>query len=261
MIYTLIFCFTNLISGITEAPKPQNMDNAELFNYAVGIYAKASSPSDYENAAKAFEILISRGIHHENLFYNLGNAYYKAGKYGYAVYSYERSLKLHPKHKDTLHNIKLTRQVIERKYKDNIVSFAESSLWVRMVNWMNFSTMKIIFIVLWSLFFGILTWLYFRESGLLRISMITGAVLTGVFVLIFAIMISGRYYFEHIYRFGIVLPDEISVKEAPQKSSNTAFKIHAGLKIKINLEDQAWVKISLPNGMEGWVEKNTIGTL
>ncbi|MBU1220717.1 tetratricopeptide repeat protein [Myxococcota bacterium] len=261
----LQFWILSLIINIS-AGKPDIDDYAsksagDVFKDGVKHYVQAKTPADYAQSANAFEHLISRNIRHEDLYFNLANSYYKAGLYGHAVFNYERALKIYPGHKDAAYNLKLARQVIQSRFKDNIISFAGSSLWIKIVTMMSYSTMKVIFAVFWVLLFTILSLLYFRESGLLRISMITATVIIGVCVFISGLMLSGRWYYETSRRFGIVLPDEISVHEAPQKSSNAAFKIHAGLKIRISSEDEAWIKITLPNGMEGWVEKSTIGIL
>jgi tetratricopeptide (TPR) repeat protein len=268
MFFNSIFCISFvLFSNPSEKIKPvkkidfKTIDKSDLFKHGVDSYARAKGKKDYLESANFFTVLINRGVKHEDLYYNLGNAYYQAGEYGFAVYNYERALKLHPVHKNTLYNLKLTKKVISTRYKDNIVSFGENPLWIKIVSWFHLNTLIAVFLIFWFMFFGILIYLYFRKPGLIKITLITLSVIVGLIAGVFGLILSGRTHYEKSYKYGIVLYNEISVKEAPQKASNVSFKLHAGLKVKIGAEEKSWVKIILQNGMEGWVEKRGIGQL
>src|SRR6476469_10356055 len=62
-----------------------------------------------EEAATAYESLISSGNWNANLFYDLGNARYRLGDFGQAILNYERSLALDPRHPEADANLRLAR--------------------------------------------------------------------------------------------------------------------------------------------------------
>ena len=71
---------------------------------------------------------------------------------------------------------------------------------------------------------------------------------------------SGRAALERI-PFGVVLPDEVAVKEGADPNYRTSFEVHAGLRVRLLDREQDWVRIRLANGLEGWVRDGALGRL
>jgi SH3-like domain-containing protein len=92
------------------------------------------------------------------------------------------------------------------------------------------------------------------------------ALLTAVAVIVAFVTLSsgallgGRIYLDRV-PFGIVLPDAVQVKEGADNNYRTAFELHAGLKIRLVERDQDWLRVRLPNGLEGWVRDQDVGRL
>ncbi len=61
----------------------------------------------YVQSARSFERLLNM-VEHADLYYNLGNAYYRMGEVGYAVWAYEKGLQFEPRNRDIKHNLELT---------------------------------------------------------------------------------------------------------------------------------------------------------
>ena len=59
----------------------------------------------------------------------------------------------------------------------------------------------------------------------------------------------------------IVLIPEIVTKSAPDEGSAVLFSLHEGTMVEIKEMQGKWVKISLPDGTEGWVASNAIGRI
>ena len=78
-----------------------------------------------------------------------------------------------------------------------------------------------------------------------------GALLTGA-------LLAGRVRLDRI-PFGVVLPDEIAVKEGADVNYRTSFEAHAGLRVRIVDRDQDWLRVRLANGLEGWVRARRSG--
>ncbi len=65
----------------------------------------AFAAGDYPGAIAAYEQLVSEGVVHEALFYNLGNAYFEANNLGAAIGNYERALRLAPSYASAKNNL------------------------------------------------------------------------------------------------------------------------------------------------------------
>ncbi len=233
----------------------------DTFDAGVAAYAGAQDEADYRKAARHFQSLIDRGIVHEDVYYNLGNCHFQLGELGPAVYFFEKAIALHPGHVNARYNLDLTRQVLARKFKDEVIQMGRDSTWVRLVHAFEESTLTAAFLFFWFLFFSALMALWFIHRQLVRITLITAAVLLGLVSFSFGTLLLGREIHERTVRHAIVLPDQIQVREAPQEVANPAFLLHAGHRVRLGIQDRAWVKIQLPNGMEGWVERRNLGFL
>lgn len=62
---------------------------------------------DYNQAVQSYLKVLNEGYESAELYYNLGDAYYREGKLGYAILNYERALKLSPGDDDIRHNLAL----------------------------------------------------------------------------------------------------------------------------------------------------------
>jgi SH3-like domain-containing protein len=74
-------------------------------------------------------------------------------------------------------------------------------------------------------------------------------------------LLGGRWYLQTRVEQGIVLTDEVAVKEGPDANDQTSFLIHAGLRVRGLQHEQDWVRVRLANGLEGWVRERDVGRL
>ena len=61
----------------------------------------------YVQAARSYERLLN-SVEHADLYYNLGNSYYRMGEVGHAVWAYEKGLQFEPRNRDIKHNLEIT---------------------------------------------------------------------------------------------------------------------------------------------------------
>ncbi|NOZ03097.1 MAG: tetratricopeptide repeat protein [FCB group bacterium] len=61
----------------------------------------------YEEAVQLYEKILSQGYEHPDLYYNLGNGYYRLGLLGQAVWAYEEGLRFRPRDPDLRFNLEL----------------------------------------------------------------------------------------------------------------------------------------------------------
>src|SRR6478735_3169028 len=82
--------------------------------YAKGEFDKANElyrKDQFEAAAKGYESILKEKVHSAELYYNLGNCYYKMNKVAPAIYNYEKALLMNPDDKAILNNLKFAQKM------------------------------------------------------------------------------------------------------------------------------------------------------
>ena len=143
----------------------QKKDALTLYHTANTAYQK----QDYAGSIKLYEQLIADGNVSTEVYFNLGNSYFKEGNVPRAIINYERAKKLAPEDEDIEFNLKIASlKVVDRI--DNVPEVFYKR-WIR--------SMATIFPAnTWSIVFVILIWLVFMSAGFYVISSVSYTHLT-----------------------------------------------------------------------------------
>jgi tetratricopeptide (TPR) repeat protein len=217
--------------------------------------------SRYQEAVEAYEQVLSLGVRSADLYYNLGNAYLKAGQLGPAIYNYERALDLDPQQDDAQFNLKTAREAARKKGEDRLVGAEATPLWMRAVSPYPVSLLGWIFLGLWTALFTLLVVLHFTGPGFLRVGLWAGFAFLAIAVVCSGALLGGRVYLADRVEQAVVLPDSVQIKEGPDPNYASAFSVHAGLRVRVTEKEQDWVRVRLANGLEGWLRERDIGRL
>ena len=95
------YIFILLISLI---PFKKNLAKDELFKKANNLYAK----ENFKDATLIYDSILQLGYESNELYYNLGNCYYKENNWSEAIWHYEKSLKL-KYNESTIQNLQLAK--------------------------------------------------------------------------------------------------------------------------------------------------------
>jgi tetratricopeptide (TPR) repeat protein len=238
------------ISGINAQSPDELMKSANKF-YQEG---------NYQLALESYKQILGQGYESGALYYNLGNSYFKNGKLGYAIYNYEKGLKLLPNDEDLSYNLRIanSRSVdkITELPKLFIVSWWEGLVTSLSITGWSF----IVLIVFWILLASIGIYLMSRKITLQRISFLGASIFLALFLIV-SILLFARANREAATNYGILLEPTYTVKLSPDLKSNDAFVIHEGIKFVIEDHVNDWSKIRLIDGKVGWVQKNAFGQI
>ena len=222
----------------------------------------AYAQQKYERAAAAYERAAAAGMRNEIIYYNLGNAYFRAGKLGPAILNYERALRLSPDLGDARYNLEVARDAVAARLgKDSVKGAMEEAFWVRAVDAVPLPLLIVAVVLLDLGFFALLIALRFIPTGFTRTGLKVGAVFAGVAGLAAALLLAGRLYWVERVRTSIVVADEVVMRELPDAASREMPKLHAGMRVVALRESQGWWRIRLVNHVEGWVPKETVEPL
>ena len=220
---------------------------------------------DHGAAISAYEHLQQEQVVSPDLAFNLGDAYFRKGRLGPAIWAWERALALDPDHEDARYNLEQARRLADRRVQDKLEGAEREPGWIRLVTLLSPSTEAWAFVGLYLGFFACFgLWLRARRQSRLAEEAgeaahvsptATFGVLAGtlaVAALCAGTILLGRVQLERT-PYGVVLPDAASVKEGADTNYRTVFAVHAGLRVRIQERDQGWVRVRLANGLEGWL--------
>jgi hypothetical protein len=219
----------------------------------------------YPAAAAKYGSLLKEGVHNADLYYNLGNTYFRLAQsgephmVGRAILSYERALAVDPSHEDARYNLEVAREIVAEKHgRDEVKDAAADPLWVRTVTWLPLPVLSWLFLGLDVAFFLILVIVRFLPSGLTRTGLIAGNVFLGIAGLAVGVLLAGRVYFIETVRTGIVVTDEVVMREGPDTTRREGPRLHAGHRARVLETQHGWSRLRLANNYEGWVPEDSV---
>ena len=242
-----------LIISLILSFSPMLLAQSNALKQANNLYSKG----EYTDAAKQYEkVLAAEGVAPE-LYFNLGNAYYKSNELGKCILNYERALRLSPMYEDARYNLETAQlKVVDNvaqnqsffigKWIDSLIKMLSSNQW--------FWTSVILFLLCLG---GAFLFIFGSSRIIRKTSFYAASVMLGISLLtVFFAGIRKDQMMNH--REAIVMTGTISVKGSPDKSGTDLFQLHEGTKVVVKSTLGTWVEIKLGNGNVGWVEQENI---
>lgn len=211
----------------------------------------------YDSAAVVYESIINKGYSSAELYYNLGNTYYKLRNYPLAILYYEKSLKLDPQNEDTKHNIEIAQMFITDKIEP-IPEFFLKNWWNIISDNFTLNTWAIITIVIFFLLLlTVFLYITAKSKAMRKVTFFVGITFIILTICSFTISIQ-KYNYYTSHNEGIIISPTITVKSSPSETSVDLFVLHEGSKVKILDQTDDWNKIKIANGSIGWLPSSTI---
>lgn len=210
--------------------------------------------SDFASAVRIYEELLREGTVSAVLHYNLGNAYYRTGKPGYAILNYERGLRLNPSDEDLLHNLEVARARLIDK-EDVLPQFFLFAWWESVQSLLTLDGWTILTYIFYLALIISVVFLYLSSSFVLRKYFFYFSFLAGILFLISGINLAGKAYTGSNTKYAIVVSPSVSVRSSPDEKGTESFIIHEGLKVKVEDNLEGWLRIRLRDGNTGWLKE------
>lgn len=227
--------------------------NAVTKQNADDEYAKGN----YQQAIKDYQEILKTGVSSE-IYYNLGNAYYRTDNITQALLAYERALQLSPGDNDIRFNLQYARsKTIDKITPETEMFFVTwyNSLvnFTSVDRWANTAIVSIVMALLLILVFLFAPQMCARKSGFYG---------SAVFLLLFAF--ANLFAFQQKHELetkqgAIVIAPTVNVKKTPAASGTDVFVIHEGTRVDITDRGmKQWRGVKLADGREGWLKTSQI---
>ena len=215
---------------------------------------------NFQAAISSYESIINSGKESADVYFNLGNCYYKLHKVGPAVYNYEKALLLNPNDQEIKTNLDFARKMAIDDIKI-IPKVGFHKLIQDFTSTYYYDTWAWIAVALALVFFLFFLGYYFSGTTLKK-----RIFFTGMFVILLGITLSVSAGIFERNRLenekpAIVFAETAPVKNEPKTTSPDAFILHEGTKVYILESIANWKKIELTDETTGWIESSAIKEL
>ena len=244
LVFTIVLCISFTASS---------QEVVKLFAEGNTFYKEG----DYNRAIGLYLAIEEQGYQSDDLFFNLGNSYYKLNKVAPSIYYYEKALKINPRHEDALFNLsfakRMTIDVIEELPKSFLQRFSEN-----VIQKLPFDTWAII-AVMASFLASLLFLLYHFSASSKKKLFFFNTTILAVFILGVSVFFAfSNFDSVQKNRIAIIFAPKTEIMNAPTDSSDEVFELHEGTKVLILDELDNWKKIKLADGKIGWIKDDDL---
>ncbi len=237
-----------------------------LFCFAFGIHPQliekyqngidSYSNGNYQLAIQEFEDILKHDWESPELYYNLGNAYYRQKLVSGSIWAYEKCLALFPSHNDAQYNLSLANlNVVDKidlpdlpiylKWYETIRNYFSLQNWIKLF---------VISLFLYMLLMTIRKTLF--QNWIISIENII------VVELILIALLCGHSFLESKSNSeGIIYSPIVIAYSEPNEYSSKIVEVHEGLKVNILDYNEDWINLELIDGTVGWILKSQIREL
>ena len=232
-------CFIAILCSAVSA--------ASSFAQAEGDFTNANreyAQGHFKEAISGYETLVRAGQWSANLFYDLGNAYFRTGDFGYAILNYERALALERHHPEATANLQIARDEahaleLQQTWPERYLQFAsvdEYSIAAAIAFWLGV--------------FAIVMLIFARRRSATLIATLMFCLLFSV-VAIYAVYTLERG--SNGSALAIVTGKNVQARLATADTANSVLALPLGSEVKILSTRGDWIYAALPNNLRGWI--------
>lgn len=210
---------------------------------------QAYDTGSFEDAARLFQSVAASGVSNGDLYYNIGNAWLKAGQNGKAILWYERALKMIPQDPDLRFNLAYADSFIKDRQDEDRLDLTDLVFFWR--GYLSSNALQLTALIACYAFF-----LYagFRTLKKKRIFTIAGGVFFALSVLVAATALFD-YHQQYFDCRAVVIADEAPVRSGFSEDSTRLFFLHAGTRVRVERVQEGYLRIYFSQGKIGWIKK------
>jgi len=239
------------LATATHATAPAETPNT-IFFHANALYGEER----WAEAAAEYERVVAAGWESGNLYFNLGNAWFRAGDVGRAMLDYERARRLIPRDPDLHANLSYARELAG--------STGEDAVWARLLFPLagRATTDELL---------GVASALYVALMALLTVALFVpvaapsarwAAAVAGVALVVVLSSAGWRLATLDLPAWAVVVAhDEATVRFEPSAGGTAHFQAKPGTVVRVLGAREGWAQVERGDGRRGWVEQAAVATI
>jgi tetratricopeptide (TPR) repeat protein len=219
---------------------------------------QAFQDKDYQKAIDAYQAVLAAGQESANLYFNLGNAYFKKGDLGFAILNFLKARRLAPGDDDIASNLEFARKLTSVQLEgatlnpvNNLIKSVVAPYRLTSMAWIS------------SLFFLLFMAVLIARFGLaLEFSWLRPMTTTTlVLFLLIATLTTFKYRDDYVIRRGVIVATESEVRTGPTDQSDIELHGEQGLIVQILSESGDYFNVVFENQRQGWIKKSLIAVV
>ena len=243
-------------STMSRAPGPA-VTQVEFYQEGNRLYQEG----DFEDALASYRRLVEAGFESGEVYYNIGNAYFKLGDLARSILYYERARRLLPANEDVQANLELARSLTV----DEIEPLPRFWLFAAMEWWVDLLPRTLLIAMVAASYLvgtGVVLLLILKRGAPVAVWGRRIALASGCVFLIFGLNLVVRESEVGRAQEAVVLQTQVDVLSAPLDDETlTIFTVHEGTKVRIDRLSEEWAEVALEDGRVGWVPVRALETI
>ncbi|MGB0887518.1 MAG: tetratricopeptide repeat protein [Vicingaceae bacterium] len=230
--------------------------STENFTKANAFYTEGK----YQEAIESYQAILSQDQFSTDIYFNLGNCYYKTDDIPNSILYYEKALKLQPDNEDALFNLKMANKKTIDKI-DRLPELFIGNTWRTLVtsktveSWAYYSVGLIFLSLLLFISYLLMQQVIIKKAGFYAGFLFLGL---SMFTLLMA---SQHNAIVEQATEAIIFAPTTTIQSEPNTNAEKLFTLHEGTKVTLLQESADWSKIKLPNGNVGWIKSEEIKSI
>jgi len=214
---------------------------------------KSFENKEYEKSLDLFLSIENEGIENPDLYYNIGNCYFRLNKIGSAILYFKRALKIDQNHSASVRNLDFVLTFAQDKQTEEGTD-PISTLWNKLLNVLSLNTLAILILIFFLIGITFLILMLTRFRNREKTAIIFSFSISMIFILLFSV-ISIIKWEQYSGEAEAVLTSKSAIGfSGPGEEFTRVFTIHEGMIFDIEKTEGKWSLIKLPNGLGGWIQ-------
>lgn len=209
----------------------------------------------YDEAITAYNRVVATGLESANLYFNLGNAYFKTGDLGRAILYYLKAQKLNPADEDIRSNLAFARRYTSIQMEGVQLNPIQGLL-ASIVSRFRMATLAWLSSLLFIAFMALLIVRY--GFGLIDHRLRLARIALLMVLLVAASLTTFKYYHEFRTRHAVIVATDCPVRTGPTDQSDIELQGAPGLVVELISESNDYYNVVFENMRRGWVRKSLV---
>ncbi|MDP8201676.1 MAG: tetratricopeptide repeat protein [Candidatus Tenebribacter burtonii] len=243
----LLLLFLLILSSVYTVTQTET-----IFNEAITSYQE----KDYHTALEKFDLIENEGIINADLYYNIGNCYFRINEIGRAILYFKKALKVRSDHQAARRNLEYALTFTKDKQNSENESVIRS-FWLKTFDSFSINFLAIIILAIFLIIIILISIMIIHYRNRERtVPLFLTTIFIFLFLAFFIISILKWQEF-HNDNEAVILSTSVIGYSGPGEDFTRVFTIHEGMIFTLERDEDNWSLIKLENGLGGWIKKDT----